>query len=428
MVFYNKIPTGIPIIDQVWGGFYKGRTYLVTGPSESGKTVLTFQFLQKGLELGEKSVLITDTRSEDLILMSEALGFTLSEEIENQNLVLIKYPDDLDIRLSLNPESLQYVIDELITYLEELGAERVAFDPIRPLVSVFNLELVREAIGKLAYTLENIRTTSLLTIGKPASVSANLILQILEEISTGVIRLDRKVMKGQPVELRMYLKGTMGHITTDRPIRYQIIPGKGIVPAEEVKVEEVEAAPAPVEERREEEPVAPPRPEIRRAPVPPVAEVPEEREEPSGVYPFPVFRETLRNTATVYAQRNLPFSVLAMNIVREPGSILEESPDIRKMALAVKFNLRDSDKASYEGDRILVLLPGTDKKGAQIVARRLVQSIRNLLLNGEAARPDTGVHVNVAIKTFPDDSRNPDELLARAIAEVEEAKRATLGA
>ncbi len=56
----QRISTGIAGLDRLLrGGYIKGRTYLLTGDTGTGKTIACLQFLLSALLTGEKAVYVT---------------------------------------------------------------------------------------------------------------------------------------------------------------------------------------------------------------------------------------------------------------------------------------------------------------------------------------------------------------------------------
>ncbi|MEM2484057.1 MAG: RAD55 family ATPase, partial [Candidatus Caldarchaeum sp.] len=73
----ERLSTGNPMLDRMLGGgFIKGRTYLVTGETGVGKTILALQFLLNGLTRNETCVYVTiDERIEGVLRGAESLGW-----------------------------------------------------------------------------------------------------------------------------------------------------------------------------------------------------------------------------------------------------------------------------------------------------------------------------------------------------------------
>lgn len=87
---------------------------------------------------------------------------------------------------------------------------------------------------------------------------------------------------------------------------------------------------------------------------------------------------------------------------------------LKKAAQVFKNSVREVDLVCrYGGEEFVIMLPQTDKKGAQIVAERLrVQT--NLYL------PTT---ISIGVATFPDDANNSEMLLEKADAALYKAKQ-----
>lgn len=94
---------------------------------------------------------------------------------------------------------------------------------------------------------------------------------------------------------------------------------------------------------------------------------------------------------------------------------------LRAVAGSVKLALRTTDLAfRYGGEELAVLLPGCDKpKGAEI-AEKLRTSVRQIPSSED--RPGSLITVSIGVATFPDDAREPHDLLDKADAALYAAK------
>src|SRR6266550_8105832 len=75
----GRVATGIAGLDQILGGgLPQDRVYLVEGDPGSGKTTLALQFLQEGIQRGEKVLYVTlsETRAE-LAAVANSHGWDL---------------------------------------------------------------------------------------------------------------------------------------------------------------------------------------------------------------------------------------------------------------------------------------------------------------------------------------------------------------
>lgn len=79
---FPKTPTGVDGLDEITdGGFPKGRPTLICGGAGCGKTLLSMQFLIRGItEYNEPGVFMSfEEPSDDLTLNVKSLGFDLEK-------------------------------------------------------------------------------------------------------------------------------------------------------------------------------------------------------------------------------------------------------------------------------------------------------------------------------------------------------------
>jgi len=84
----SRVSTGIDGLDDLLnGGFPQGSVTLVSGTPGTGKTIVCFQYIDKGLKDGEKCLFLTsDERVNNLIKQANELGFDFQSAIENKQL------------------------------------------------------------------------------------------------------------------------------------------------------------------------------------------------------------------------------------------------------------------------------------------------------------------------------------------------------
>jgi diguanylate cyclase (GGDEF)-like protein len=85
---------------------------------------------------------------------------------------------------------------------------------------------------------------------------------------------------------------------------------------------------------------------------------------------------------------------------------------LRAVVQIVNGTIRDADSV-YRNDKgeICVLLPNTDKAGAQLMANRVVKGIEEQQFAGAESLPSGGLTVSIGIATYPFDSVSIDGLL-----------------
>ena len=71
------IKSGFSLIDQKWGGVYKGGGYLIVGPRKSGRTLLSLKFAMETVQQSERCLFFTTMRPKDLMIQAASLNFDL---------------------------------------------------------------------------------------------------------------------------------------------------------------------------------------------------------------------------------------------------------------------------------------------------------------------------------------------------------------
>ena len=229
----DKVASGIEGFDQVlFGGFPKGRSYLVAGEPGAGKTIFTLQFLLEGLKKGEKVIYISiDEKPEHVIADAEALGWPLKQSLESGLFQILDVTSHFaSAQLGSGGINIDQIITEVLGFVRNFGATRLVIDPISPLIfSERHIPEVAEYIRRLIFAIEdNAECTTLLTSYSPVGsdkvshhgieefAASGIIILKLDKLNTKYIRTVRvKKMRGTRVDLSEY--------------SFEILPQRGIV-------------------------------------------------------------------------------------------------------------------------------------------------------------------------------------------------------
>ncbi len=194
---FPKTATGIEGLDEITeGGFPKGRPTLICGGAGCGKTLLSMQFIIKGItDYNEPGVFMSfEEPSNDLSLNVKSLGFDLEKLKADKKLIV----DHVRVERSEIEEAGEYDLDGLFIRLgyaiDTIKAKRVVLDTIESLFAgLDNQAILRAELRRLFHWLKNKGVTALIT-GERGE--ATLTRQGLEEyVSDCVIVLDHRVIE-----------------------------------------------------------------------------------------------------------------------------------------------------------------------------------------------------------------------------------------
>ncbi|MDF3129093.1 RAD55 family ATPase [Kiritimatiellaeota bacterium B1221] len=178
-----KTLSGFPIIDDSFGGIFSNRSFLVCGPSSSGKTVFGLRFTQQGLQQNERCLYLSTIMANDLSICAESLGIELGPSIDSGDLTLLEYESfihgngapGLDM---LPPEGF----DQLRDIIHANSIERVVLDTVLPWVSVKQPDRMAEQIFSFTRSFDRLGVTTMLTLPKPVSNMSFRLKKSIEDV------------------------------------------------------------------------------------------------------------------------------------------------------------------------------------------------------------------------------------------------------
>lgn len=194
---FPKTPTGVDGLDEITeGGFPKGRPVLICGGAGCGKTLLSMQFLIKGItDYKEPGVFMSfEEPSNDLSLNVRSLGFDLEQLKAEKKLVV----DHVRVERSEIEEAGEYDLEGLFIRLgyaiDSVKATRVVLDTLESLFAgLDNQAILRAELRRLFHWLKEKGVTAIITGERGEST---LTRQGLEEyVSDCVILLDHRVIE-----------------------------------------------------------------------------------------------------------------------------------------------------------------------------------------------------------------------------------------
>src|SRR5690606_11054260 len=194
---FPKVPTGIDGLDDITqGGFPAGRPTLICGDAGCGKTLLSMQFLIRGvIDYNEPGVFLSfEEPTKDLALNVRSLGFDIDELVKDNRLVV----DHDRVERSEIEDARVYDSNGLFIRLnhaiDKMEAKSVVLDTIESLFAgLDNQAILRAELRRLFHWLKEKGVTALIT-GERGEKT--LTRQGLEEyVSDCVILLDHRVIE-----------------------------------------------------------------------------------------------------------------------------------------------------------------------------------------------------------------------------------------
>lgn len=188
----ERVSSGVPKLDQMLGGgFIKGRTYLITGETGVGKTILSLQFLLEGLKKGEQCIYVSlDERIDGVLKGALSLGWDFWQYMEQG----LFFPFEFRLFTSdlkrFGKESRAFV-EALEQIARGRTINRIVMDPISALAMGAKEEfIVREYLREIINMMEErLGATTLLTCDIPTGSNRLSRFGFEEFLSSGVIVL-----------------------------------------------------------------------------------------------------------------------------------------------------------------------------------------------------------------------------------------------
>ena len=191
----EKCPTGISGLDDITeGGLPKGRPTLVCGGAGSGKTLLSMEFIVRGItEFNEPGVFMAfEETAEELAKNVASLGFDVDALIAKKKMSI----DYVHIERSEIEETGEYDLEGLFVRLnamiEQVGAKRVVLDSVEALFAGLpNEAILRAELRRLFRWLKEKGVTVIITGEKGENTLTRYGIE--EYVSDCVIFLDHRV-------------------------------------------------------------------------------------------------------------------------------------------------------------------------------------------------------------------------------------------
>ncbi len=230
---YDLVTTGIKGLDEIIEGLLRGRTYLVTGETGTGKTIFSLTFLLHGAMNNEPGIyLLVDEEYEDFVKGARDFGWDLEYLIDNNLLSILTLLPDFIERMKNKPlDTIVRSIVENIAYeASRINAQRLVIDPVAPLVvSENDVSWMREYIRSLIINIEKrLRTTNIITSEIPTGSNSLSRFGVEEFLAAGVFVLGLEKINNKFYRTLFIRKMRWRPVNPDIYV-FNIVSGQGIV-------------------------------------------------------------------------------------------------------------------------------------------------------------------------------------------------------
>ena len=192
----NKVyiePSGIPLVDKAWGGFYIGGKYFLSGSRGSGKTILGLQCARQCVRQKQVCLFFTGKNPKDVLKLATAIDFDIKAFMSQDLFILIKIElPELSNDFIKHDDELSMHWNEIVSVIEEYNVDKIIFDDFAPFIGFNNFSTLKEVFRNSTETMEEKLMTSLFIFSEPAnSVAKNQVNTVVRE-GSGVIYIERK--------------------------------------------------------------------------------------------------------------------------------------------------------------------------------------------------------------------------------------------
>jgi KaiC/GvpD/RAD55 family RecA-like ATPase len=205
------LPTGVETIDRVWGGLYRGGSYLLYGRGASGRDLITLRFAQTGAELGESCLFISTARPKDLMIQAASIGFDLREAYEQEKVRLLRVPPTLAHQGGEDVGVLRAMRD-LVALIRQHRPQRLVVNDFMPFVMFRSYDRLRASIVDLLEQTDVLDMTMILMMSEPGNDQSRRIVDFVASQMTGAVHLEMVSDDAESTLRRLHFMPNIGHV------------------------------------------------------------------------------------------------------------------------------------------------------------------------------------------------------------------------
>lgn len=350
------IPTGIPLVDSSWGGFYRGGSYLLIGQHKSGRTLLSLQFARECASRGEVCLYFTNMRPKDLLIQAASIDFDLQQAMNHNLVIVVRVNAPIAIEENGDEVFIDYLKD-ISKVVEQYQPSKIVFDELTPFISFNNLKLLEESFLEMIEKIEDAGTTSLFVLGMPATNVAQNILNLLSSNVTGLVYLLKE--EKSPYSGSMSILPNIGHTEGEFKARYSIEAYKGIV----IEKQELQSAKNFNSAAKSEK-------QYRNLSD---LNIPEEEFYSANLYSLDDFKLILNNQIALFKTTGQSSTIISLKL--ESAAESQSFLSITQLKNAVRLSIDKKDKICVDENKILILTSKSDSLSLTSLLSRIKNNL-----------------------------------------------------
>jgi circadian clock protein KaiC len=386
----NLATTGISLVDEAWGGFYRGGSYLLLGPRKSGRTLLALQFAMEAAKNKEVTLFFTSMRPKDLMIHAASIDFDLNTYMNQNLIIVVRVAPPADIYESANPDNhLVEYLNDIASVVGQYNPSRLVFDELTPFVGFENIGLLQQTFLNTIESIEEKNITSLFIVAEPATPFSQMIVDTIAQYSTAIIYLQKnseegRIGQGGRATITPNIGHTEGQFTSD----YFIEPYRGITFSFEVPQKNAGLQVVPEHGHMQGSQNI-----VQSAPAPKTTtnskykpltnvDVVQEKFSFSNFYDLSEFALILNNQIALYKSTGQPFTLISFKL--DPLAQQQNILSMMQLQNALRLSTDKKDKICVVNNNVLVLISSADDK----VYSQLVSKMKSNLPNTDKSYQD----------------------------------------
>ena len=212
LTYVPKILSGIDLIDKSWGGMYQGGSYMCYGHASSGRGLLGMMFLQTGLMLGEKGLMLSTGRPHDWMIQAASINFDLRRARDSGQVRIVWIPSVQEGPLK-GEENAAYAVENLVKIAQLQQVERILINDFSPFLKFNSFDKFQKSFSFMMSQLDKLgNTTLLLMLPDAVNTQSRQIIDFMKNHLTGSIHIAIEEEGGAVNRRRVTLMPGIGHV------------------------------------------------------------------------------------------------------------------------------------------------------------------------------------------------------------------------